>query len=272
MNPVTNQYFIWPRTQVQLTKISGCQLRFIKIYVTLSNVKQDVTGITNITNEQEKITILLVDDHYIVRHALNDVLSKQPDMQVIGEAVDGEEAVRLAAELKPRLIIIDISMPKLNGLEATQRIKAASPEIAVLVLTIHTEDEYILKILQFGAAGYLTKTVFGNEIVEAIRSVVAGEMVLAQEIGKKLIQAAVGTPIKPRPSGWEANVSSREMEVLRLAARGKCNKEISTELDISLRTVKGHLAAIFYKLKVGSRTEAVITGLRVGILSLQDLE
>ncbi len=102
------------------------------------------TNSANTINEPEKITILLADDHYIVRHALKDVISKQPDMQIIGEAVNGEEAVKLAAELKPRLIIIDISMPKLNGLEATQRIKATSPEIAVLVLTVHTEEEYIL--------------------------------------------------------------------------------------------------------------------------------
>lgn len=222
--------------------------------------------------DQEKITILLADDHYIVRHALKDVLGKQPDFSIVGEACDGEEAVNLAVKLRPRLVIIDIGMPKLNGLEATRKIKAVCPEIAVLALTIHAEDEYIVGILQAGAAGYLTKNVFGKEIVDAIRRVVAGEMVLAPEIAKQLIQYTAHHPSRSSILDESEKLTSRELEILKLAAQGLSNKEIAVRSDISLRTVKGHLAVIFSKLKVGSRTEAVIKGLRTGTLSLKDLE
>ena len=231
-----------------------------------------LVNLDNIKNQPEKITILLADDHFLIRHAVRNVLSMQPDLQIIGEACDGEEAVRLSIELQPRLVIIDIGMPKLNGLEAIRKIKKACPAIAILVLTIHTEDEYIVGVLQAGAAGYLIKNVFGKEILEAVRSVVAGEMVLSPLIGKQLLQDAAGHPASPIPIEGENKLTARELEILKLAARGMSNKEISLKEDISLRTVKGHLAVVFYKLKVGSRTEAVITGLRAGILSLEDLE
>jgi len=233
----------------------------------------EATTIANDAHDSsERITILLADDHYIVRHALKDVLSKQPDFWIIGEACDGEEAVSLATALHPRLVIIDIGMPKLNGLEATRKIKTVCPEIAVLALTVHTEDEYIVGILQAGAAGYLTKNVFGKEIVDAIRRVVAGEMVLAPEIGKQLIQYTAHHPTRPVSFNDAEKLTARELEILKLAAQGLSNKEIAIRSEISLRTVKGHLAIIFSKLKVGSRTEAVITGLRMGTLSLKDLD
>jgi NarL family two-component system response regulator LiaR len=222
-------------------------------------------------NKEEKISILLVDDHPLLREALRNVLVKEKDFIISGEARDGEEAVKLALELKPRVVIMDISMPKLNGLEATKQIKSASPEISVLALTVHTEDEYILDILQAGAAGYLIKDVFGKEVVQAIRAVANGDMVFSPTIGKNLLKHASKYPTKPLKLDAGEKISIRELEVLKLAAQGKSNQEIAEVLDINQRTVKGYLTEIFSKLRVGSRTEAVITGLRAGYISIDDL-
>ena len=219
-----------------------------------------------------KIRILLVDDHPLLRQAIRSLLVKQAGFEIIGEAGDGEEAVRLAAEMVPDVVLMDINMPKLNGLEATLKIKASHPSIAVLVLTVHTDDQYILGILQAGAAGYLVKSVFGEEVIQAIRGVVAGEMVLSPSVGRRLLEHAARHPTKPVPLGAGERLSTREMETLKLAARGMSNRDIALELGLSPRTVKGHLADIFSKLRVGSRTEAVITGLRAGFLSLDDIQ
>lgn len=223
-------------------------------------------------NITDKIDILLVDDHPLLREAIKNVLVKETSFNIVGEAGDGEEAVKLALELSPRVIIMDISMPKLNGLEATRKIKAANSDIAILALTVHTEDEYILDILQAGAAGYLLKNVFGEEVVQAIKSVATGDMVLSPVIGKHLIKHASRYPTKPLYLGDGEKLTVRELEVLKLAARGMGNKEISETLGINLRTVKGYLTEIFSKLRVGSRTEAVITGLRAGYISIDDLQ
>jgi two-component system, NarL family, response regulator LiaR len=220
----------------------------------------------------DKITVLLVDDHPLLRQALKDVLVKVPDFNVVGEAYDGEQAIALADRLKPQIVIMDISMPKINGLEATRRIKASHPEIAVLVFTVHTEDEYILQILQAGAAGYLIKNVFGEEVVQAIRAIASGDMVLSPQIGQHLIKHAAKFPTKPVELEYGEKLSTRELEILKLTAQGKSNKDIAELLGLNLRTVKGHLTEIFSKLRVSSRTEAVITGLRSGILSYDDIQ
>ena len=222
--------------------------------------------------ESQKISILLADDHPLLRQALRDVLDRQTDFEVVAEAGDGEEAVKLATELVPDVVIMDISMPKLNGLEATRKIKASLPSIAVLVLTIHTDDQYIIGILQAGAAGYLIKSVFGEELIQAVRGVVAGEMVLSSSVGQRLLTHAARYPTKSVSLDACEKLSTRELEILKLAAQGMSNKEIASELGISLRTVKGYLADIFSKLRVGSRTEAVILGLRAGFLSLDEIQ
>jgi len=227
----------------------------------------EATTIANDAHDSsERITILLADDHYIVRHALKDVLSKQPDFWIIGEACDGEEAVSLATALHPRLVIIDIGMPKLNGLEATRKIKTVCPEIAVLALTVHTEDEYIVGILQAGAAGYLTKNVFGKEIVDAIRRVVAGEMVLAPEIGKQLIQYTAHHPTRPVSFNDAEKLTARELEILKLAAQGLSNKEIAEELFLSLGTIKNHISIVLDKLELRDRTQLAIYAIRHNIV------
>ena len=222
--------------------------------------------------QTKKINILLADDHPLLRKALRDLLVQQDDFEIVAEASNGQEAVRLATELVPDVVIMDISMPGINGLEATRQIKMKYPSIAILVLTIHTDSEHILGILEAGAAGYLTKSVFGDEIIAAIRSVVAGETVLATSVFQQILKHAIRYMTKPLVLEGGEKLTTREMEILKLAARGMNNKDIAKELNLSLRTVKGYLVEIFSKLKVGSRTEAVITGLRAGFLSLKDLE
>ncbi len=217
-------------------------------------------------------TIVLADDHPLLRKALRDLLEKEADFAIVGEAGDGEEAVKLATETLPDVIIMDISMPNLDGLEATRQIKARCPNVAVLVLTVHTDDECILEILQAGAAGYLVKSAFGDEVVQAVRAVVTGEMVLSPSIGQRLLKQAARYPTKPVLLEAGEKLSARELEVLKLTARGMSNKEIAQTLEIKLRTVKGHLADIFSKLRVASRTEAVMAGLRVGFLSMDDIQ
>jgi two-component system, NarL family, response regulator LiaR len=223
-------------------------------------------------NQSQKTRVVLADDHPLLRQALRDVLEKQPDFEVIAEASDGEEAVKLATELVPDVVIMDISMPNLNGLEATKQIKARCPAIAVLVLTVHSDSEHILSILQAGAGGYLTKSVYGDEVIHAVRALVSGETVLSPSVSQQIFKYAFQHNIKPRRLDVGNKLSTRELEVLSLAAKGISNKDIALKLGLSLRTVKGYLADLFLKLNVASRTEAVIVGLRRGILTLNDLE
>jgi DNA-binding NarL/FixJ family response regulator len=218
------------------------------------------------------ITIMLADDHPLLRQALRNVLEKQPDFDIIAEAGDGEEAVRLALELSPQVVIMDINMPKLNGLEAIRQIRAQKPDITILVLTVHDDSEHIIGILKAGAAGYLTKSVFGMEVVHAIRSVVAGETVLSTEISQQILRHALRYYTKPVPVNAVQKLNVRELEILRRAAKGMSNKNIALELSLSLPTIKTYLSDIFNKLGANSRTEAVIIGLRSGLLSMSDIQ
>jgi two-component system, NarL family, response regulator LiaR len=220
----------------------------------------------------KKIRILMADDHPLLRKALRDILVQQVDFEIVAEAGDGEEAVRKAGETLPDVVIMDISMPVLNGLEATRQIKTKFPSIAVLVLTVHSDNEHILGILDSGAAGYLTKSVFDNEVVAAIRAVVAGETVLAAPIFQQILKHALRYTSKTLVLDGKEKLTVREMEILKLAAKGISNKEIASTLNLSLRTVKGYMVDVFSKLHVSSRTEAVITGLRAGLLTLDDIE
>lgn len=223
-------------------------------------------------NRQNKITIMLADDHPLIRKALRDELENQPDFEIVAEVADGEDAVKIATEIVPDVAIMDISMPKMNGIEATRQIKAKCPSIAVLVLTVHDETEHILSILEAGAAGYLIKTVFGEEVVQAVRGVITGETVLSPEIFQRIIKSALRHVRKPILLGAGEKITTREQEVLGLAARGMSNRDIARKLDLSEYTVKSYLVEIFSKLNVGSRTEAVITALQAGILTLNDLQ
>ena len=220
---------------------------------------------------REKITVIVADDHPLVRDGIVHLLKKRPDFEVVGQAADGEEAVKLVNEKSPDVVVIDIEMPKIDGLDATRQIKAVHPETSVLVLTVHDGEEYIAALLEAGADGYLLKTTYGEELVQAIRAVRLGEFVLDTQIGPKVFRAFTLRPNKPAPLNTGEQLSSREMAVVKLAGRGKTNEEIADTLHVSLRTVKGCLTEIFSRLGVASRTEAITTCLRTGVLSLDDL-
>jgi len=224
-----------------------------------------------------KIRVIIAEDHAVVREGTRELIDREPDIEVVGEATNGAEAVALADRLLPDVAILDISMPVMTGIEATERIKAAHPSTAVLVLTAYDDDPYIFALLKSGAAGYLLKDVASSEVVRAIRSVHSGEPVLHPAIARKVMarfsaeQAATGTVVEPAISQKKLSLTDREMEVLRLAANGMTNAEIADSLYFSVRTVQVHMTHIFSKLGVGSRTEAVIASLRQGLLSLEDL-
>ena len=222
----------------------------------------------------EKIRVIIADDHAVVREGTRRIFEQEPDIEVVGEAANGVEAVALVQQLNPQVAIVDISMPVLGGIEATERIKAACPGTAVLILTSYDDDRYVFALLAAGAAGYLLKDVPSAEVVRAVRCVSAGEPVLHPAIARKVLArfATQNEVHEDEGSSAEGPLTEREREVLRLAACGMSNASIAGKLYLSVRTVQAHLTQIFHKLSVGSRTEAVIVGLRHGILNLDDLD
>ena len=220
-------------------------------------------------NIMPKIRVLLAEDHAIMREGVREFIGRESDMEVVGEAGDGEEAVKLTSQLKPDVVVMDIRMPKLNGIEATKQIKAKLPNTAILILTAYDSDQYIFALLEAGAAGYLLKGIRTHELIDAIRAVYAGESVLHPVIASRVIRRVV-TPATADSKAVEA-LSEREMEILKIAAKGISNKDIAEQLFLSPRTVQVHLGNIFNKLGVASRTEAVLYGLKRGWLTLEDL-
>jgi len=217
-----------------------------------------------------KIRILLADDHAVVREGTKELLEREPDLKVIAEASDGREAVQLAIRERPDVVVMDFSMPELNGIQATRQIKAVAPGIAILVLTAYDSDQYIIGFLEAGAAGYLLKDVHVDEVIKAVRAVHAGESVLHPAVARRVIDRFVLPPEKRAVIDAADQLTEREMEVLRLAAKGMSNREIAAGLVISVRTVQTHLNNVFNKIGVGSRTEAVIHALRKGWITLED--
>jgi RNA polymerase sigma factor (sigma-70 family) len=219
----------------------------------------------------ERIKVLLADDHAVVRQGTRELLEREEGIDVVAEASDGKEAVQLTIKERPDVVVMDFAMPKLNGIEATRQIKAVAPGIAVLVLTAYDSDQYIFAFLEAGAAGYLLKDVQVDELVQAIRAVHAGESMLHPAIARKVINR-FGQPEQEAKTVHIAldQLTEREVEVLKLAAKGMSNREIAEELIISVRTVQTHLTNIFNKMGVGSRTEAVVHALRKGWITLED--
>jgi len=215
--------------------------------------------------------IMLVDDHPLICQALRDILEKEDDLKVIGEAGNGQEAIEMALEFRPDIVIMDISMPVLSGIEATKRIKTECPCIAILILTVHTDIETIFSILQAGASGYLTKSVFGSEVVHTIRALMDGDMVLAPTVSREVLKYALQHVTKPKQIACDDKITPKELEVLSLAAKGMSNRDIGARLGISEGTVKSYFADLFLKLNVRSRTEAIFVSLKSGILTLADL-
>jgi len=217
----------------------------------------------------EKIRILLAEDHVVVRESIRQFLNREPDLEVVGEAGNGEEAVQLATQLKPDIVLMDVAMPKVDGIEATRRIKALCPATAVLALSAYDYDQYIFALLEVGAAGYLLKDVSGQELVNAIRAVRRGDCILHPAVARKVVARFARAPGKEEVSGA---LTEREKEVLKRAAKGMCNRDIADELFLSVRTVEAQLGSIFNKLGVGSRTEAVVYSLKKGWITLEDIE
>ena len=218
----------------------------------------------------ETIRILLADDHVLMREGTRELLEREKDFDVVGEADDGEEAVRLATELQPHVVLMDIAMPRLSGIEATRQIMSIRPATSVLILTGYDDDQYVFALLEAGAAGYLLKDVRARDLVEAIRAVNAGESVLHPVIARKVVSRFSQPRSEPAAERELDQLTERELQVLRLAARGLSNRDIARELFLSVRTVQGHLQNVFDKMQVGSRTEAVVQALRQGWLTLDD--
>lgn len=219
----------------------------------------------------DKIRVLIADDHTLVRDGTRRILEAEEDMDVVGEALDGEEAVQLAKEFKPDVVLMDIAMPKVDGIAATKQIKHLYPEINVLILSAYDDDQFVFRLLQAGAAGYLLKSVHSQELVAGIRAVKHGESVLHPTIARKVLQRFVLTPEKPLDARKTGNITQREIEFLKLMTRGLSNKEIADEVNLSIRTVQGCVGQIFKKLGVSSRTEAVIYAVKEGWVTLEEV-
>jgi NarL family two-component system response regulator LiaR len=220
----------------------------------------------------EKIKVLLADDHVVVREGIRKLIQGKDDIEVVGEAGDGEEAVELVSSLKPDVVLMDIAMPKLNGIEATRKIKILYPSVSILILTAYDSEEFVIALVQAGAAGYLLKNVRGREVLNSIRAVYDGESVLHPVIAEKLfnrLQSEETKTVKPEKSEI---LSQRELEVLNLGMEGLSNKEVASELSLGVRTVQTHWRNIFNKLGVSSRTEAIIFGLNKRWITLKQTE
>ena len=215
----------------------------------------------------DRIRILLADDHTILRDGIRSLLEDQPDIQVVGEAEDGHTAIRMTCELEPDVVLMDIAMPLLNGLEATRRIKRDCPRARVLILSMHENEEYIRQALASGAMGYILKDAAAHDLLGAIRAVHSGEAVLSPAITRLVIEDYLRWG--DLGSGDLTNgLSSREREVLQLIAEGYTNKQIAEILSISVKTVQAHRANIMSKLDLHDRSELIKYAIRKKIIEI----
>ncbi len=216
----------------------------------------------------EPIRIVLADDHVLMREGTRRALEQYRDMTVVGEAGDGQEALDLLKRLQPDVAILDIRMPKLNGIEVVRQMKDCCPNTKALILTAYDDDDYILALMEAGALGYVLKTTGASELAQSVRSVHSGEPILAPVIAAKVARLWAQSRADAKERTAE-ELSPREREVLQLAAKGLRNKDIADNLRISVRTVEGHFNNIFNKLNVASRVEAILYALSRQLVSLE---
>jgi DNA-binding NarL/FixJ family response regulator len=207
---------------------------------------------------EKKITVLLVDDHSLVRRGFRRMLEDEPDMEVVGEAGDGEESIKLAKQLHPQVVVMDCALPGLNGLQATRQIMEDSPETAVLMLSMHTESTWVRQAIEAGAKGYVLKNAMDLELGAAIRKVAAGETVFDPQVEQRSV-------LKGERS---AALTQRELQVLQMIVDGKSNKEIATALDLSANTVAVHRANIMNSLGIHKTAELVVYAIRTGLVNV----
>jgi DNA-binding NarL/FixJ family response regulator len=215
--------------------------------------------------EGSMVRVILADDHAVVRKGIRGFLEESGDIAVVGEAANGDDALKLIREQQPDVAVLDIQMPGRTGLEVTRAVRAEKVGVGVLILTAYDDDPFVMTALRAGANGYVLKTAEPEEIVAAVHAVYEGQSALDPTLLRKVMAYVSGGPLP----GMVEPLSSREIEVLRLAARGFTNKAIGVQLGISDRTVQGHLTNIFGKLDVASRTEAVTKAIHLGLVSVE---
>jgi len=218
------------------------------------------------TMEGEKVRVLIVDDHTLFRRGLVSLLSQQENLEVIGEASDGEEALEKAKELMPDVILMDIRMPKINGLEATRRIKAEMPYVKILMLTVSDEEQDLFEAIKSGASGYLLKNLEPEDLIRYLEGVRRGEAPIDPLMASKILQEFKRGMETPRPPTGPELLTPREREILELVAMGDANKEIARKLGISENTVKNHLRNILEKLHLQNRVQAAMYAIREGLI------
>jgi two-component system, NarL family, response regulator DegU len=229
---------------------------------------------THATRRSEPTRLVVVDDHEMARSALKNMLLDEPDMEVVGEAANGREALLICSGLRPDLVMMDVRMPEMDGLAATREVKERYPKTGVLMLTMHENQDYLLEALRAGAAGYVLKDALREEIVSAVRAVMRGEFPLDQQLAGRLLQrlandnglrrkrTSAPSPLQP--------LSQRELEVLSLLKLGMTNRQIAGELVISMGTVKNHVEHLINKLGVSDRTQAVVRALELDLIELSE--
>lgn len=217
------------------------------------------------------VTVLIAEDHAVVREGTRKILESESGIEVVGEAANGADALKLAAELQPNVALVDIRMPIVDGLEVARQIQSVAPETKVVILSAHEDDGYVFAAMEAGASGYLLKTAKGSEVVNAVKSVAMGQTILHESVVRKVashwMRGSSTSQAQEQP-----RLTAREREVLQLVARGKQNREIAEKLNVVARTVEGHLSNVFNKIGVGSRTEAVVYGLSKGWIVLEEEE
>ena len=215
----------------------------------------------------DKLRILVVDDHTVVREGIRLLLEAQPDIEVVGEAREGQEALELVERLRPDLVLMDISMPGMNGLEATHQIRSTYPDVKILILTMQEGDEYFFRVLSAGASGYVLKGASSSELLMAIRAVSEGGVFLYPSMTKKLLTEYL-QPGREEAGSYDG-LTGREKEVLRLIAESKSNQEIADELCLSVNTVQTHRAHIMEKLNLHTRTDLIKYAIRKGLIKVE---